>query len=441
MADNLKDLLPAPDELLRLTPEGAGRRLLSYLAYLAPSSPHLHRDNLLNPAELSSYAGAKAQEVGRVLAEALSWLEANGFVASEPGQQLRVFVTRLGSSAAQKEVSSGGATPEGERPGAADEAVHVERPPDGDAAVGESVLPACSDDLPTSVDLLGFTPYVSAIVRFLTDPGTRPPLTLSIEGEWGSGKSSLMKQLQEALNALDPSQPPSGWWKSMLRRCMGAFRSEPRPTVWFDAWTHDKDEALWAAFALEFLRQMPSRLSLWRRCWGHFRLFTLRFSWKEGWLDLALAASVWLCFVGAIGLVVATSAHLISGGTFLDEWVLRWTGLDPLYQKLVGLGGGGGGLAALLSAWKKLRPVVGNPLKVNLRKYLRSPDYEGRVSFIEQFHADFAKVVTAYASDRTVFVFIDDLDRCEIPKAADLMQALNLLVARAPRLVFILAGC
>ena len=38
-------------------------------------------------------------------------------------------------------------------------------------------------------DKLGFAPYVSAVVQFLTDSSTKIPLTLSVEGLWGSGKS------------------------------------------------------------------------------------------------------------------------------------------------------------------------------------------------------------------------------------------------------------
>jgi hypothetical protein len=36
--------------------------------------------------------------------------------------------------------------------------------------------------------------------------------------------------------------------------------------------------------------------------------------------------------------------------------------------------------------------------------------------------------VKTYAEGSRVYVFVDDLDRCEVPKAAELMQALNLLI-------------
>lgn len=80
----------------------------------------------------------------------------------------------------------------------------------------------------------------------------------------------------------------------------------------------------------------------------------------------------------------------------------------------------------------------GNPLDVDLQKHLKCPAYEGSVSFVEKFHSDFSSIVKAYVGKRRVYVFVDDLDRCEVPKAADLMQAINLMVLSDPQLVFVI---
>jgi hypothetical protein len=105
---------------------------------------------------------------------------------------------------------------------------------------------------------------------------------------------------------------------------------------------------------------------------------------------------------------------------------------------LLAAGGNAAFAAIILTIWLKAKEIVGNPVEINLKKYLHSPDYEGRVAFVEQFHADFKKIVDAYAGQEKLFVFIDDLDRCEVPKAAELMKAINLLIADDPRLIFIL---
>ncbi len=48
-----------------------------------------------------------------------------------------------------------------------------------------------------SADLLGVDRYVSALVKFITV--AQMPTTLAIQGEWGSGKTSLMNQVQHQL--------------------------------------------------------------------------------------------------------------------------------------------------------------------------------------------------------------------------------------------------
>ena len=99
----------------------------------------------------------------------------------------------------------------------------------------ESVRNVGVSDQATGVDSLGFKPYVTAIANFLLNKETQPPLTLSIEGKWGSGKSSFMKQLEKYLR-----------------------ENKQQRTVWFNAWRHDKAEAVWTAFALSFIKQIST---------------------------------------------------------------------------------------------------------------------------------------------------------------------------------------
>jgi predicted KAP-like P-loop ATPase len=46
-------------------------------------------------------------------------------------------------------------------------------------------------------DLLGVNTYTEALIRFIADSDT--PMTIAIQGEWGSGKTSMMNQLQQEL--------------------------------------------------------------------------------------------------------------------------------------------------------------------------------------------------------------------------------------------------
>ncbi len=281
----------------------------------------------------------------------------------------------------------------------------IEREPD------TTVVVANVGDQPTKHDTLGFGPYVEAIASFLTKEVTKPPLTLSIEGEWGSGKSSFMLQLEDAL------------------------RKRNAKVVRFNAWRYDKDEAMWAAFSLEFARKLSNELPFAQRWWAHLKLFIRRFNWQTGWKEIIRLAFTVAVLLVLITLPLLMKERIIAFVTSTSQLGgLITTGL----QTLLGAGGVLAYVALVIGLGLKLRDLIGNPLKINLKQHLDTPDYHSRVAFIEQFHADFAKVVDVYGGGQKVYVFIDDLDRCEVPKAADLMQALNLMISDSSQLIFIM---
>lgn len=334
-------------------------------------------------------------------------------------------------------------------------------------SVRESVRRASVSDQPTAHDSLGFAPYVKAVAGCLADENTRPPLTLSIEGEWGSGKSSFMMQLREELRALAARRrreamrrhveefravaftPPALRFltsrpsltrlraRRTLRRLRRMTRNVRCLAVEFNPWRHDKEDALWASFALEFVRKLSREMPLGERVRAHFKLLHRRFKWKDGWL-VALRMFVLILIISFM--LVAFVSLLTADG--LRAWAASVGGEDGgagLFR-VVQASGAAGYVAVILFFLSKFREFVGNPFAFDLKRYVEVPDYEGRVAFIEQFHEDFEKVVETYAGrDNKVFVFIDDLDRCDVPKAADLMQAINLMVSgEAPQLIFVI---
>lgn len=113
------------------------------------------------------------------------------------------------------------------------------------------------NDQVTEQDTLGYREYVATLQSFLAHDRTTPPLTVSIEGEWGSGKSSFMRQLQKNLD------------------------EDGHITVWFNPWRHERNETLWASFMIEFFHQVSDQLSTRERLRGHAEFAWLRFKWRE----------------------------------------------------------------------------------------------------------------------------------------------------------------
>ena len=282
---------------------------------------------------------------------------------------------------------------------------------------GISVLAANVGDQPTINDTLGFSPYVEAIAAFLTNEVTKPPLTLSIEGEWGSGKSSFMLQLEDKL------------------------QKDGAKTVRFNAWRYDKDDAMWAAFALKFAGDLSNQLSWPERWLAHLKLFVSRFNWHDGWRDvirLLFLVGLLVTIVALPLLMQAQIKEFVAPVADSEGELTLKTAIDSVLRQLAGAGGGLAYLALVIGLGAKLKDIVGTPLNVNLKQHIDVPDYQSRVSFIERFHEDFGRVAAVYGKKQKVFVFIDDLDRCELPRAAELMQALNLMISDSSYLVFIM---
>ncbi|MGA2740651.1 MAG: YCF48-related protein, partial [Bryobacteraceae bacterium] len=148
--------------------------------------------------------------------------------------------------------------------------VRLQRPP---VAPKQSIENAALSDQPATKleqDLLDAADTVLALAEFLRNRNTEPPVTLSVEGDWGTGKTSIMRMLD-----------------SELRRAQV-------PTVWFNAW-HNEGEERMLAFLLESIRQQA-----FPRWWDprgipfRMRLLALRFERWPVILLLLVAATLFI---------------------------------------------------------------------------------------------------------------------------------------------------
>jgi hypothetical protein len=74
-------------------------------------------------------------------------------------------------------------------------------------------------------DQLGFSVYVQALREFITSQDTGTPLTIAIDGRWGTGKTSLMRMLQNEL------EPRTSLWR-WLRFHESQFK--PAELIWIN---------------------------------------------------------------------------------------------------------------------------------------------------------------------------------------------------------------
>ncbi|MDV7351206.1 P-loop NTPase fold protein [Halorubrum distributum] len=96
-------------------------------------------------------------------------------------------------------------------------------------------------------------------------------------------------------------------------------------------------------------------------------------------------------------------------------------------------------LTGIVSIWIRIRNELGAGIRKGISRHVDSPDYSDRIPFIKNFRDDFENIVDVYTGDEPVFVFIDDLDRCEDQKAAELMEGINTLISGETPIFFIMA--
>lgn len=279
----------------------------------------------------------------------------------------------------------------------------------------------CLNDVSTEKDVLGFRPYVEAIAEFLTAEGTRPPITLSIEGQWGCGKSSFMKQLKEEIDNKNKGEEEIKYF-----------------TVWFNSWKYDKEDELWASFALNFMDELSRQLSWKNRQSSRVKLFYLRYKLLLKSNFLVFVHFSWSIFsfiliFSFLSLLITYVLHSLGmplPNFINDELVKNFSNFVLISAPFVGL-------IKYFSAEKWFIDAFRDPF--GLKKLESNTNYRERLSFREHFHSDLNEIIRSYVGDSKVYVFIDDLDRCEVPKAAELMQAINLLISDNSKVYFSLA--
>jgi predicted KAP-like P-loop ATPase len=85
------------------------------------------------------------------------------------------------------------------------------------------------DTVVTEVKKFSFDKYVKTIVRLISDKKNKTPLTLAIHGGWGSGKTSLMKTIE---NVLKNNREFNKYYTKKERD----FQLKKTKIIWFNAW-------------------------------------------------------------------------------------------------------------------------------------------------------------------------------------------------------------
>lgn len=239
-------------------------------------------------------------------------------------------------------------------------------------------------DNETEVDYLGFDFLVDGLVVALTEPKLLP-LTVGLLGDWGSGKSSLMKITRQELLAV-----PSGE-KSL----------SPYLCVEFSPWRYEDYDDVKLALMATILDKIEERagteqaaqVKRVRRGLAKLR----RASRKGGRILLSTAGVTGPALLQAMGVDV-----------------------DPTIMDVVTAGIGA---------------VQGDGKPADSEE----PPPAGPIVDIGSFRTEFEKLVMSLEGVQAVIVFIDDLDRCLPQTVVDTFEAIRLFL-NTPKTAYVVAA-
>lgn len=232
-------------------------------------------------------------------------------------------------------------------------------------------------DVETSEDLLGYTVHADLLKQVIMEEGNLP-VTIGLYGDWGSGKSSILKILQNKIETAEDSKNES-------------------VVIYFDGWSFESfDDAKMALMQgiVDKLEEKITAKKTFTNCAKKVKdnIFSLR---TLMWLLRNVAAPIGLA---AISGGITTIPSLLSAfGSFKGKET-------ELAEKLTGD-----------DAEKFLKEIT--DLHIDVDKF----------SAVREFRINFEKLIEATNKKRVV-ILIDDLDRCLPEHIIDNLEAIKLFL-------------
>ncbi len=223
---------------------------------------------------------------------------------------------------------------------------------------------------------------VEALLDFVDNPGTRPPMTVAVCGAWGTGKSSVMSAFHDELHKTG---------RYLL--------------VWFNAWRFHREPEITHAFYQTILDQFRAQAT-----WSvklRVLINRTRRAGVAGVTTFVVSSTLALMATIFIGMIIygAIRTNAESASSLLA--------IIPT------------AVAVLAGVWQKgINPIL---KVVNLDTGKVLDRLQGRVHFVRDLKSEFDTVFAGVNGALKLVVCVDDLDRCPPARVADMLEALNAL--------------
>jgi hypothetical protein len=246
-----------------------------------------------------------------------------------------------------------------------------------------------------AADRLDFKPFAEALAGLIDHPDTSTPLVLSINAPWGAGKSTLARMIER-----------------ILTRKPSASGTKPHVTCWFNAWMHDDAPNLASAFAAKIAQTADRERSFWRRF-----VKPIPRTWA------AASERKWV-----LPFLILFDLLLLS--LCISELFYH----VPLWTKAVL------GVAALipLASAEKIQTLA--PFAEAIAKFVTDPKAAASTASMEEVGSELYQLIQEATPENSRFIiFVDDLERCQPPRAVDVLEVVNQLLGHEKIVTIVMA--
>lgn len=273
-------------------------------------------------------------------------------------------------------------------------------------------------------DKLNYARFADAFATLVQNPDAKTPITIGIYGQWGSGKSFLMKKIIQVLRK-DQSNAPKTWSEKMIKPVGQLFSPKKDKQVEtiiieFNAWVYSGSEHLWASLVTHLYREIERYFGVrahYHRLIKAFKRF------------IPKSIGVFL-FYAIPGLLISL---LVGVDNIQKAWEAANIALKAVSVSVVG----GSLLATIPVLWSALREFADTLFlsrAMNLQILAAKPDFRDQLGVMADIKSEIGFIShlleTQNKRQQTrIVLFIDDLDRCEHRKAVEVLQAIMLLLA------------
>ncbi len=233
-------------------------------------------------------------------------------------------------------------------------------------------------DNETTEDFLNYEVHCNLIKEYVTNPNLLP-LTIGVFGDWGSGKSSIMKMLEQKLKDDD----------KVL-------------TIYFNSWLFESYE--------------DAKVSLLEN------------------ILLELSSNNNLSDVGKKKLVDLLSR--------VDYMKLTSDGIKKYGKSIIDIFSTGGAFTALEAGYSMIKNDTIEEIQQDgfsdFDKYIKKEQENTTKNTIKTFRRDFEELIKA-TNYESVVIFVDDLDRCMPERVIETLEAIKLFLA-VPNTAFVIGA-